>query len=205
MDSVRELAFNDALSGKVSGLVVDESNTPVAGATIRIRGANSLSTVTDMNGKFTIPTSDKKNNKLVASSIGYIPQEVPVPNDSTTIRLKPNNLALSEVVVVGYGAQKRTAVTGSISSNPVKNDKELKFGENEFKIYFERYRSKQICVGTVGKIHVSFKINAKGKPTNITVISSSCEELTTELTRLLNDSPKWTMTWLTVDLQIELK
>ncbi|SEO95414.1 TonB-linked outer membrane protein, SusC/RagA family [Mucilaginibacter gossypiicola] len=99
----------------IKGTVVNAAGQVLPGVTIRVQGGNR-GTVTDAEGKFELknilPTS-----VLVISSIGYEDQQVPVANQNTlTITLKESSKELSQVVVVGYGSQKRSDVTGSITS-----------------------------------------------------------------------------------------
>jgi len=93
--------------GKVSGLVLDEAGEPLVGVSVKFK--NSLTgTVTDTNGRFELEASKLENDKLIASYIGFEKKEIPVSSESAVIQLKSDNLALNEVVVVGYGKQKNT-------------------------------------------------------------------------------------------------
>lgn len=85
------------------------------GVTVKIKGSND-GVITDENGKYNIKAPDK-NSVLVFSYIGFIPQEVPVGDQKTIdVILKENASQLSEVVVTGYGSQKRSDISGSVSS-----------------------------------------------------------------------------------------
>ena len=98
----------------VSGTVVSEDDgQPLPGVTILVRGSNT-GTVTDLDGNYTITVPDGAS-VLVISSIGFVQQEIPV-GDRTTIHiiLQTDMQQLSEVVVVGYGTQKKANITGSI-------------------------------------------------------------------------------------------
>jgi len=102
----------------VSGKVTDEKGNPFPGVTITIKGSSN-GTNSDVNGKYTITV--KGTDVLVFSSVGYARQEIAVNNSTTiNITLQPENAQLDEVVVVGYGTQKRKDLTGSIAS--VKGD-----------------------------------------------------------------------------------
>jgi TonB-linked SusC/RagA family outer membrane protein len=108
---------------KISGKVVDQTTgETLVGVSILIKGTNTGS-VTDANGKFTITAAD--NAILVVSYIGYNTSEVPVGGRSVlTIKLQSSSKGLNEVVVVGYGVQKKVTVTGSVTS--VKGDELVK-------------------------------------------------------------------------------
>ena len=97
---------------------VSVGDTALVGATVQIKGAN-ISTITDANGSFSI--SAASNATLVITSIGYRTEETKVGNRSTVdVQLRSSDSELGEVVVVGYGTQKKASVTGSIVS--VKSD-----------------------------------------------------------------------------------
>ncbi len=97
----------------VTGVVEDQFG-PVAGANIVEKGTTN-GTITDMEGKFTLEVSPKST--LVVSFIGYREQQIPVNNQTSfTIKIVEDSEALDEVVVVGYGTQKKVNLTGSISS-----------------------------------------------------------------------------------------
>ena len=115
--------FQTIHAQSVNGKVSDETGKAIQAASILIKGTTK-GTVTDKNGLFTIEAS--AGNVLVISSLGYTTKEVPV-NDETnlTVTLAPLNAELSTVVVVGYGTQKRTAVTGAISTVSGKTISEL--------------------------------------------------------------------------------
>ncbi len=95
---------------KVSGVVTDAGG-PVIGATIMEKGTSN-GTVTDLDGNFTLDV--QPGAVLVISYIGYTTQEIPVGNQSSfSISLAEDSDVLEEVVVVGYGVQKKKLVTGA--------------------------------------------------------------------------------------------
>ncbi|MDA3615514.1 SusC/RagA family TonB-linked outer membrane protein [Polluticaenibacter yanchengensis] len=106
----------DLPARKITGTVLNADGQPVEGATILVKGT-TLSTVTDSKGAFEITVNDD-NAFLVISYVGFETQEISV-NGKTSIQLtlKATDLKdLDDVVVVGYGTQKRKNVTGSIST-----------------------------------------------------------------------------------------
>ncbi|KAA6441833.1 TonB-dependent receptor [Dyadobacter flavalbus] len=115
------IAFSQNIT--VSGTVSDSNeNILLPGVSIRIKNS-SVGSITDVNGAFSITAS--KGETLIFSFIGYEMQEV-VANENAPmqIKLKPQSNNLNEVVVVGYGTQKKVSLTGavsSISSRDVKN------------------------------------------------------------------------------------
>ncbi len=96
----------------VRGIVVDESGEPVIGATIQIKGT-SEGTVTDIDGNFSL--SAPANGTLVVSYVGYETQEVAVSANVRVI-LSADTQALDEVIVIGYGTQRRREFTGAAAS-----------------------------------------------------------------------------------------
>jgi TonB-linked SusC/RagA family outer membrane protein len=98
----------------VNGKVTDAQDLPIPGVSVVIKGTNS-GVQTDASGNYTI--SAPGNGTLVFSSIGFNNQESPVNNRTTiNIKLLESSSDLEQVVVVGYGTQKRKDVTGAISS-----------------------------------------------------------------------------------------
>lgn len=98
----------------VNGIINDESGMPVPGATIVLKGTTK-STASDFDGKFQIQVPS--NGILTITFIGYTTvTEAVNGRTKIAIQLKPESQSLSEVVVVGYGTQKKAVVTGAISS-----------------------------------------------------------------------------------------
>ena len=103
----------------VSGVVSDDTNTPIPGVNVLVKGT-SVGTTTDTQGRFTLEVPDG-SAVLVFSFIGYQTQEVAVGTQTTiNVTLASDVQALQEVVVVGYGEQKKTTITGAVTS--VKGD-----------------------------------------------------------------------------------
>lgn len=95
---------------KVQGTVTDDMG-PVIGATVKIKGTNN-GVITDFDGKYSI--NAKPGDVLVITFVGAKPQEITVGNASTyNVKLENNSQELEEVVVVGYGVQKKKLVTGA--------------------------------------------------------------------------------------------
>lgn len=100
---------------RIEGIVYDDGDQPLVGAAITIKGSNS-GTITDLDGKFYLQLSGGEN-QILASYLGFIPQEITVGNQSFfEIRLIADDLSLDEFIVTGYGSQKKKDVTGAVST-----------------------------------------------------------------------------------------
>ncbi len=99
---------------QVSGVVVDANGEPIIGANVVEKGTTN-GTITDIDGKFFL--SGVSGKTLVVSYIGYISQEVTVREGApVNVKLMEDTQKLEEVVVVGYGIQKKANLTGSVAS-----------------------------------------------------------------------------------------
>lgn len=99
----------------ITGLVTDDGGEAIIGATVKVKG-QSNGTITDLDGKYTI-VMPENNQSLIFSYIGYLTQEVKTDNRKmVNVTLKEDVKTLDEVVVVGYGTQRKGAVLASIST-----------------------------------------------------------------------------------------
>lgn len=105
------LCLAQAQTMKVSGIVQDDKNASLPGVSVVEKGTVN-GTVTDIDGKFTITV--KPGSAIVFSSIGFVTVEQ-VAVENMTVTLKEDTRLLDEVVVVGYGVQKKSDITGAIS------------------------------------------------------------------------------------------
>ncbi len=107
--------FNGISAQTITGVVTDENDTSlIPGVSVIIKGTN-IGVITDLNGAFSIDISGH-NPVLVFSYIGYEKQEIRIENQrNINVRLKPSSTDLDEVIVVGYGVQKKSLVTGAIA------------------------------------------------------------------------------------------
>ena len=96
----------------VNGTVLDETGLPLPGASIIIKGTTS-GTEADFDGNYSIVA--QTNDILVVSSLGYVSQEIPIAGKSTiNVNLAEDANQLDEVVVVGYGTQKKSDIRGGL-------------------------------------------------------------------------------------------
>lgn len=100
---------------QVSGIITDQANLPLPGANILEKGTTNL-VQSDLNGKFSM-TLKSKNAVLVVSFLGFVTKEIVVNNQTiVNVVLQENTASLSEVVVVGYGTQKKANLTGAVGT-----------------------------------------------------------------------------------------
>ncbi len=107
----------------VKGTVVDENGDPIIGASVRVEGKNETGVITDLDGNYTITVP--KGSKVVISYIGYLSQTV---NPGGKVQLKEDSQSLEELVVVGYGTQKKAHLTGSVATVPMDDIQDLSSG-----------------------------------------------------------------------------
>lgn len=140
---------------KVTGKVKDSSGEPVIGASVVVKGNNTMGTITDFDGNFMLDVPTK--SVLVISYIGYVTQEVPTTGkNSLEIVLKEDTKTLDEVVVIGYGTQRKGDVTSSVAS--VKADNFVKGAVKDVG---------QLIQGKVAGLSIT---NPNGDPTGSTQI-----------------------------------
>ena len=113
------IAFANAVQAQkmVSGKVMDADGNPVAGVTVKVKGTTKT-TATNPKGEYSIDALD--NDVLEFTSVGFTSKETTVKN-AGAITLAQQNMGLDEVVVVGYGTQKKRDLTGAVSSVKAKD------------------------------------------------------------------------------------
>ena len=141
---------------KVSGVVVDEAGMEVIGASVLEKGTQN-GNVTDLDGRFEFQTVSS-NPTLVISFVGYTTQEVKATTAPLRIVLAEDSQVLDEMVVVGYGVQKKSVLTGAISS--VKPDDMMKTANT---------RPEQALQGKTSGVQVMSSSGAPGEGIKIRV------------------------------------
>lgn len=100
----------------VTGTVSDSSGEPLIGASVKYKGNAAIGTVTDIDGAYRLDVPDLKSGILVVSYVGMLPKEEPIKGrKKVDVVLSDNSELLEEVVVVGYGQQKKASVVGAIT------------------------------------------------------------------------------------------
>lgn len=111
---------NNNLSNTVSGIVTDEYGEPIIGASVTIKGT-TIGAISDLDGKYSlaIPAG---GGELQVSYIGYNTQTWPINSTHINIRLEESALALEETVVMGYGTQKKSDLTGRVARTSIQSE-----------------------------------------------------------------------------------
>lgn len=110
---IASIGFSSAQTKRATGTVIDDTGETVIGASVVVKGT-TLGTTTDLDGKFSIEVpSDKKT--LIISLISYKSKEIPV-GTNVNVLLEPDSKLIDEVVVTGYGVQKKATFTGSATT-----------------------------------------------------------------------------------------
>lgn len=105
-----------ALAELVTGTVSDDTGELLIGATVVLKGSENIITVTDLDGNYSLQVPDIKNGVLSFSYIGVEPKDVPIKGRTTVdVVLVNTATALDEVVVIGYGKQKKASIVGAIT------------------------------------------------------------------------------------------
>ena len=186
---------------RVRGRLIDETGEALIGAQVTLKNKKQVGTITDLNGEFELNIPPNlADSVLVASYVGMERKEFLAKENTGDIKLPADSKALNEVVVVGYGATKKSRMTGSTTKAHVPT-----FGKKEFIQYFKSNYDKDICNGHALYIQTKFRINEQGRPEDIEIIETSCAELEEELKDWLSASPMWTERNTKVILTIKIK
>ena len=183
-----------AVVGKVRGKVTDPSGEPLVGATVRVKGTNQ-GTISDENGDFTLKTDG--NRELSVDYIGY--ESVVLPVDTTKdllIAMNVDDATLDEVVVVGYGSQPKSSVTGAIMSLKMSGTPQPSIGRKAFRRYLKEnlvHPSDKECARAKGKVILTFRVDKDGRPESISVKKGLCASADKEAIRLIEEGPDWTI------------
>ncbi len=187
---------------KLKGKVTDETGKPIAMASVH-DDARKKTALTDTTGNFVLSSPDSNATASVAAA-GYATKKVTLLKDEQpTIAMNKSDTNLSEVVVTGYGQEKKkeralsreNALSGKIAGVEIATNGIRPFPKNE---KFDQYLSDNIQPvfnengeRVAGEVLLSFVVNKKGKPENIKVVKSSCKACEEEAIRLLENGPGW--------------
>lgn len=189
---VLEKLTDSAVSNIVAGKVVDETGQPIPGVTVRAKNNPSIITSTDAQGNYKINIPD--NNKVLDFNfIGYVSKELLAKNNApANVALQPNNSSLNEVVVVGYGTQKKS----NAEPHPANGQKN-----------YDEYIDEEAIMpdGSTGNVKVAFDVKPNGTITNIHVTSGRNKAMNDKAIEIIKDGPKWIGGAKTKEVKLKIK
>lgn len=190
----------------LEGKIVDGNNEPLIGVSVVQKGTNK-GTITDIEGNYKL-TVDSENTPLTAYYIGYDKVEIPNPQETKIVAMKEDNRTLDEVVVTGYGTQKKSNITGAVSRISKEKVKKVKpepiSGMAEYQKYLEQNLVHPEDISCKkGKVVVEFSVGIDGVPSNIRIKKSLCTAFDNEAIRLVKEGPKWKSGNTTVEIEIK--
>lgn len=198
-----EMANGAKING-VKGRVIDEFGEPIIGATIAVRGTDN-GTISDENGNFTLSMNDGR--EITVNYIGYEP--VVLPADTTKemlIAMNEDNNELNEVVVVGYGRQRKANLTGAVATVEQLTMPRPVIGRKAYRKYLKKNLNRPVdeeCARVKGEVILTFHVNEEGRPVDIKVQESLCPSADKEAVRLVREGPQWTVGEKEVTLEIQ--
>ena len=197
-----EKASRDSVRGyaqaTISGIVTDQSGSPLVGAYIMQNGTN-IGATSNIDGRFEMKIDTTRN--LNVNYIGFQTQDIPATqfSNAMNIAMVEDQSQLSEVVVTAHGVTRRSVTTGAatqVSTKEVGSKPEPMIGKKAYEQYIESNmvhpvdeQGKKIK----GKVKLSFYIDSQGRPINITVEKGLNNAADAEAIRLIKGGANWTL------------
>jgi outer membrane biosynthesis protein TonB len=171
-----------------SGRITDNNNQPVPYATLSANN-NQAITTTDAKGNFKLQSTDSLLNVTV-TSVGFVPETAQLKSSAANfISIQPDQKALNEIAVVGYGAKRKA--TDTISAYPAG-------GWESFQTYVYKKLKKPVdttsAAQIMGDVQLEFSVDANGDPYNFSVLKSANEASASKAIEIIKDGPKWITT-----------
>ncbi|MCK3684312.1 carboxypeptidase-like regulatory domain-containing protein [Maribellus sp. YY47] len=181
----------------LKGKVISASDKlPLPGVSI-VENGTSNGTVTDVEGNFVLPLTDSLST-VTANFIGMEAKVIsPTDSLSSIIELEPDQLALDEVVVVGYGVQKKESLTGSVTkvSPELPTEKLAAEPVSGYKTYYEYLKSEAILPADYPNekevVRLRIKLNKKGEIESIENLNHADETLVEKAKQIVLNGPAW--------------
>ncbi len=192
----KEKKSKKQLEKTIRGRILDENSEPLIGARVALKNTDK-GAVTNLNGEFTLKVPNNRRGKLDASFVGYLGQEVAVAPDVGDIRLQPDLALMDEVVVVGFGTEKKksSAKTESVETVKIypKATDEIEVFENkeQFIDYIKQQYKNEYCNEKSKTIDFLIKLDANGQIVEMTSKSFACPEMKNEFICIFENAPKW--------------
>ena len=190
---------NEQTIKTVKGKVVDANEKPLEGASVVVSG-KTIGIVTDNEGNFALNLADA--SPIVISYVGFVSVKLePDFENQMTIILKPENIGIDQVTVVGYGTSKQSkgsTIKGATNNNEVftliEQMPEFPGGSLALRKHIAqqiKYPASAQEAGIQGNVFVSFVINRYGVASNVTIAKSVNPALDNEAMRVVYTMPKW--------------
>lgn len=180
----------------ISGVVTDTTGSPLPGVTVFVKGTGN-GTITDVNGNYFIPNV-QDSNSLVYSFVGMKTQEIPTANKAQIdIAMPADDIALSEVVAIGYGTMKKTDLTGSVSGVETTSIEDRKATPSVGWKAYNEYLDSKLQHPTPGLpdkkvvVVVSFEVDEKGKLRSFKILRSNNDKYNQTAIDIITDGPGW--------------
>lgn len=181
----------------IRGEVLDVQQKPVSGVVVRLENEKTA-TLTDSLGRFSLRSKDS-SAVATLDIVGFLPQKVELKRDiaANKITLLNSSAAMEEVVVVGYGRQKKKLVTGSVSktvnTNPLKAVPEAGWpAYNQYLLDSSRLKGAEGVPTPI--VIISFEVRPSGKLTRFRIEQSADKAYDKEALRLIKEGPSWKTT-----------
>lgn len=184
----------------IHGVVTDNENRPVAGASVALQGKTPGIAITDSAGRFRLPAGDSAVSLNVASA-GYANANRKVEQAEASkeiqIELSRKDADLQEVVVTGYGTKKRKMTTASSTvakpvTDSIATGAEPVDGWNAFRLYLDSDKKVPDSLKSVhGVVELEFSLNRFRKVSDIKITRSLHPVLDSEAVRLIENGPRW--------------
>lgn len=188
---------NERPAFQIRGEVLDVQQKPVSGVVVTLE-KEKTATLTDSLGRFSLRSKDS-SAVATLDVLGFVPQKVELKNNTAAnrITLENSSAAMEEVVVVGYGRQKKKMVTGSVSktvnTNPLKAVPEAGWAAyNQYLLDSSRLKGAEGVPTPI--VIVSFEVRASGKLTRFRIEQSAGAAYDKEALRLIKEGPSWKTT-----------
>lgn len=184
--------YKSAAPNSFSGQITDENGKPVPGASIV---AGNLSAVSNLNGSFYFSLPGVDSLPVYVSAVGYNNKRATlIPGSKIGILMEPSTAHLDEVVVVGFGKQKKRAAVGSIRDLKVDTLEatEYPYPDGGWESFYDDIASDVGINRTKADklLHLKFMIE-NGAPTNFTIIKTPSKETATKVITAIKKGPRW--------------
>lgn len=189
---------------KVYGKITDRQGEPLIGASVSVKGTNE-GAISDVDGNFALKVGGQK--ELVVDYIGY--ESVTLPADTgknLLVAMNDGRQQLDEVVVVGYGAQKRNSAKGTVAVSKTPEKPQPVIGWKAYRKYLKenlQRPSDAECKQVKGKVVLTFRVNKTGRPKDITVKTPLCPSADKEAVSLIERGSDWTVGEKSVEVSIK--